>query len=242
VTELTIDELARQVGMTGRNIRAHQARGLLPPPEVRGRTGYYGDEHVARLQMIREMQADGYNLAAIKNLLEGTQTGGEAFLGFKRAVLSPFGDERPEIISAAELAERFPGDDGTLLRRAEKLGLLVLQPDGSVEVPSPTLLRAGEDVVSLGVPLEEALDVLEQINRGSATVAKAFVALFIRHVMRPFQDSGQPAEELAKVHEALERLRPLASEALLAAFQQVMTQRVEEAFGRELQRGSKKRS
>jgi DNA-binding transcriptional MerR regulator len=240
VTELTIDELARQVSMTARNIRAHQARGLLPPPEVRGRTGYYGDEHVARLELIREMQADGYNLAAIKNLLEGTQTGGEAFLGFKRAVLSPFGSEQPEIFSAQEMAERF-GTDPNLLKRAQKLGLLIVQPDGSVEVPSPTLLTAGEQVLALGVPVEEALDVLDQINRGSAIVAKAFVNLFIRHVMRPFQESGQPVEELPKVQAALEELRPLASEALLAAFQQVMTQRVEEAFGRELQRGGKKR-
>ncbi len=42
VAELTIDELARETGMTVRNIRAHQSRGLLPPPEVRARTGYYG--------------------------------------------------------------------------------------------------------------------------------------------------------------------------------------------------------
>jgi DNA-binding transcriptional MerR regulator len=242
VTQLTIDELARQAGMTARNIRAHQARGLLPPPEVRGRTGYYGDEHVARLQLIREMQADGYNLAAIKNLLEGTQTGGEAFLGFKRAVLHPFGDERPEIISAQELAERFGADNASLVRKAEKLGLLVTHPDGSVEVPSPTLLRAGEEVVRLGVPIEEALHVLERINRGSGTVARAFVELFVRHVLRPFQEAGAPPEQLPQVQEAVERLRPLASEALLAAFGQVMTQAVEEAFGRELQRGSKKRS
>jgi DNA-binding transcriptional MerR regulator len=30
VAELTIDELARETGMTVRNIRAHQSRGLLP--------------------------------------------------------------------------------------------------------------------------------------------------------------------------------------------------------------------
>ncbi len=39
---MTIDELARETGMTVRNIRAHQSRGLLPPPEVRARTGYTG--------------------------------------------------------------------------------------------------------------------------------------------------------------------------------------------------------
>ena len=43
--------------MSVRNIRNHQSRGLLPPPEVRARTGYYGPEHVARLRLIQEMQA-----------------------------------------------------------------------------------------------------------------------------------------------------------------------------------------
>ena len=68
--ELTIDELARRSGVTVRNIRAHQSRGLLPPPVVRARTGYYGPEHLARLELIREMQAEGFNLKAIERLLE----------------------------------------------------------------------------------------------------------------------------------------------------------------------------
>ena len=35
--DLTIDDLARDTGLSVRNVRSHQARGLLPPPEVRGR-------------------------------------------------------------------------------------------------------------------------------------------------------------------------------------------------------------
>src|SRR5829696_444754 len=67
--ELTIEQLAQDTGMTVRNIRAHQSRGLLPPPVIRGRTGYYGREHVARLELIAEMQADGFNLKAIERLV-----------------------------------------------------------------------------------------------------------------------------------------------------------------------------
>ena len=40
--QLTIEQLSAQTGMSVRNIRAHQARGLLAPPEVRMRIGYYG--------------------------------------------------------------------------------------------------------------------------------------------------------------------------------------------------------
>ena len=76
----TIDELAQATGMTTRNIRAHQSRGLLPPPVVRGRTGYYGDEHAARLRLILRMQADGFNLGAIRRVLDSVPSGTALFL------------------------------------------------------------------------------------------------------------------------------------------------------------------
>src|SRR5919109_3239073 len=86
---LTIDELAQRVGMTVRNIRAHQSRGLLPAPEIRGRTGFYGPEHIARLELISEMQADGFNLPSIKRLLETSDGAVEEKLRFRRAPMVP---------------------------------------------------------------------------------------------------------------------------------------------------------
>src|ERR1700754_1708200 len=107
VAELTIDELARETGMTVRNIRAHQSRGLLPPPEVRARTGYYGPEHVARLKLIQELQASGHNLAGIKHLLSRTeQSTAEDVLGFARSLLAPYESETPEVFDETELRER----------------------------------------------------------------------------------------------------------------------------------------
>ncbi len=38
--------------------------------------GYYSAEHVARLRLILDLQADGFNLAAIERLLSGS--GGSA--------------------------------------------------------------------------------------------------------------------------------------------------------------------
>src|SRR5437764_15106728 len=86
-SELTIEQLAQATGMTVRNIRNHQSRGLLPPPEVRARTGYYGPHHVERLRLIREMQADGFNLEAIKRLLTGGAA--DSLVGLKRAATAP---------------------------------------------------------------------------------------------------------------------------------------------------------
>src|SRR3954471_9275739 len=82
--ELTIEELAAESGMTVRNIRSHRARGLLPPPEVRDRVGYYGPEHLGRLRMIQELQTDGFNLKGIEKLLNQNVGAAEQFLSFRR--------------------------------------------------------------------------------------------------------------------------------------------------------------
>ena len=64
----------------------------------------------------------------------------------------------------------------------------------------------------------------------------------MREVWKPFEDEGRPERDLPDVREALERLRPLASDALLAMFQLVMTEVVEDRLGREVERMPKRRS
>jgi DNA-binding transcriptional MerR regulator len=237
--KLTIDELARRTGMTVRNIRAHQSRGLLPPPEVRGRTGYYGADHLARIELIRELQADGFKLEAISRLLDSAGGSSDEVLRFTRAVKAPFEDEQPQIITPEELAERY-GDAGDkapeLLRRAEKLGILRRLADGNFEELSPRLGRAAAELAALGVSSEKALDVAREIRKHADSVAKTFVELFVREVWKPFEDQGRPEHDLPKVREAVERLRPLASDALLAVFQLAMSDAVEQRVGRELER------
>jgi DNA-binding transcriptional MerR regulator len=235
--QLTIDQLAQRTGMTVRNIRAHQSRGLLPPPEVRARTGYYGSDHVARIKLIQEMQAEGYNLKAIERLVQGATGAVEEALGFKRALLAPFGDEEPEYLTQDELDERFNGPfEEKVLRKALKLELLRPLGDGRFEVPSPTLLRAGEELVNLGVDITHVLAVAEQVMRHSRAVAQAFVRVFTDDVLGPLPPPGtdDSSAEWTRLREALERLRPLASDALLAAFQQTMTDETEKRFTRVL--------
>jgi DNA-binding transcriptional MerR regulator len=209
---------------------------------VRARTGYYGTDHVARLRLIQELQGNGYNLAAIKDLVSRGSGSSQDALDFARALLAPFEDERPEVIDAVELGERFGGPDGDprALRRAEKLGIVVPLGEGRYEVPSPTLLRAGETLLVLGIPLDKALDVIEDVARQADSVAAAFVKLFLDRVWKPFDRAGQPEPDWPTVLAALEQLRPLATEVLVAIFQPRMTQATEKAFGRELERRAKK--
>src|SRR5437588_6177733 len=93
--QLTIEQLAAQSGMSVRNIRSHQARGLLAPPEVRVRVGYYGPDHVAQLRLIRDLQEEGFNLAGIKRLLDDTHGTAERLMRFKQSLTESHA-ERPE--------------------------------------------------------------------------------------------------------------------------------------------------
>lgn len=238
--DLTIDELARETGMTTRTIRAHQSRGLLPPPSVRARTGYYGRAHARRIRLIQEMQGEGFNLTAIQRLLQASNGAGEEAFDFRRALLSAFAEELPEYVSAGELQTRLGGPaDAKTLRKAEKLGLVRPLPDGRYEIPSPTLLRAGEELVALGIPLAHALAVGEQIQRHSRAIAEAFVRLFLQDVVgsRDVKVTERSAEEWVRLREALERLRPLASEAVRASFQLAMSDVVERALEKTLRTG-----
>lgn len=240
---LTIEQLSAQSGMTVRNIRAHRARGLLPAPEVRERVGYYGSEHLARLQLIQEMQADGFNLRAIQRLLEETHGQPEQLRSLRDAVHVPFETEQPQVFTLAELEARFGGEgvDTRLLARAEKIGLLVALGDDRYEAPMPSLLDAAEEVVRRGVPLGHALTVTGKVREQCRVVAREYVKLFLDDLWKPFAQAGYPQERWVEVTESIERLRPLSSRALLASYQLTMSQEVEAAFGRELERLTKVR-
>ena len=232
---MTIDELARRTRLTVRNIRAYQSRGLVPPPELRGRTGYYGEEHVARIKLIRELQSEGFNLEAIRRLIEGAGGETEEVLRFTQAVREPFEQEEPRVVDLEELTETW-GDraDPRILRRALELGLLRELDDGRYEERSPRLSRAGLELARLGIEAETGLDVIATARRHAEGVAEAYVQLFLNEIWKPFVAAGRPEERWPEVRDALERLRPLAAEVLLAVFGLAMTEATEQAFGREL--------
>ena len=239
--ELTVEQLAYETGMSVRNIRNHQSRGLLPPPEVRARTGYYGKEHVARLRLIQELQAEGYKLQAIKRLLGGDGATADRFVGLRRAITAPFDNEAPEVLTADDLAERCGPTDERALAKAQRLGILIPLGDGRFEAPSPALLRAAEEAVERGIGLQAALAVMEKVKRSSQGTARSFVQLFLEELWKPFEEDDRPDDRWQEITESIERLRPMASEALLAMFKQAMAAEVEDAFGKVLEDHGKRK-
>lgn len=238
---LTVEQLAYETGMSVRNIRNHQSRGLLPPPDVRSRVGYYGPEHVARLRLIQEMQAEGFKLSAISRLIGEHGADADRFVGLRQAITAPFATEQPEVYERAELVEKFGTDDDRLVGKAKKLGLLVDLGEDRYEAPSPALLRAAEEVMAMGIELPAALAAIEKLNRNAQSSARTFVDLFVENVWKPFDDAGRPEEGWEEIIAAIGRLRPLAFDALNATFRLTLTTEIEKAFGEVLERRQKKK-
>jgi DNA-binding transcriptional MerR regulator len=182
IAELTIDQLARRTGMSARNIRAHQSRGLLARPTLRGRTGYYNDEHVARVELIQQLQSAGFSLDLISRLVEMTNGSTEEAMRFARALRHPSANDQP----------LWPRGDLTALCAAAWS--------------------------ELGVPNDEILEVVAQAQAHVDEISAAFVGLFAEYVWEPFDAAGQPEEGLERVREMIERMKPLASAALLSLF------------------------
>jgi DNA-binding transcriptional MerR regulator len=238
---MTIEQLAAEVGMSVRNIRNHHSRGLLAPPEVRARVGYYDAGHVERLRLIQDLQADGFNLAAISRLLSGPSGLAGKLIGLRAAVTAPFDPEAPEIVTGAELLERFGEADAKDLERVRRLRVLAPLGEDRYEVTSPALLAAAEQVMGLGIPLRTTLELIERVGRDCDSISRSFTRLFIKELWEPFERAGQPEERWDELIEAVDSLRPLASEALLAMFKLRMTSQLEEAFGKVIEHQAKRR-
>jgi DNA-binding transcriptional MerR regulator len=227
--ELTVDQLAARVGVTVRNLRAYSARGLLPPPRMVGRTGYYGREHVARLLLVREMLAEGYSLAMIQRTLASAPANASTTtLALHRALLAPWLPPEPETMTGAEIAARagLPEDSSLV----DRLGLVERLGDGDLRVLDPALLAAGLQVVRLGIPPDDLIDAQTRVNEHVREIAQTYVQMFVRTGWQAFVDAGAPRDQLDAVRDTVARLQPAAAQAVLAAFRTEMAAAVAAAL------------
>lgn len=215
---LRIDELATEAGTTSRNVRAYQARGLLPPPVLVGRTGYYDEQHLHRLRLIDELQQRGFSLEAIRQTLDIWSTGGDLgdLLGFQHLLSAPLTDEQPVTFTAEELRERFPHvvDQPALMERALELGLIEVDEHGDLVAPSPMIIEAGTELLRLGIPVEVVFDLVAAIREDVGDIARRFLTLVSEHLIEPLIEGRDDALGASELVASLQRLRPIALEVV----------------------------
>ena len=176
--ELTVDELARRVGLPVRTIREYQTLGLVPPPARRGRVGIYGPAHVARLGLIGRLQERGYSLAGIGDLLGAWRDGADLpeVLGLAPDELVHV-DEPGAPASLDQLTRLVPDlvpdrlDDLVATGVVERCG-----PDRFC-VPSPSLLALAADTLAAGYGPDQVLGLLDAIGQAARSIAETATAM-----------------------------------------------------------------
>jgi DNA-binding transcriptional MerR regulator len=201
---LTIDDLARRVELPVRTIREYHTMRLLPPPERQGRLGLYHDRHVQRLRLITRLQRRGYSLAGIRDLLGAWESGTDlvTLLGVDESQAAL--DETPLYLTRAELLQRLPALEATLAR-ASRIGLVRPHGEDQFGVRSPALLGLVADWVRAGVPVGEALDLIEVLVGDLDTLAGRLADLIVTHIWERLSAAGRAGE----VPDLLRRGRPL---------------------------------
>ncbi|MEU3250586.1 MerR family transcriptional regulator [Streptomyces sp. NPDC006997] len=217
---LTVDELAARAGVTVRTVRFYGTRGLLPPPVIGPRrVGQYGRAHLARLELIEELQGQGMTLAGIERYLQQVPPGLSAHdLAIHRAVIASWAPEAVETVTREELqrrAGRLLGDDD--VERLAAMDVVRSAPDG-YQVDR-TALRLGVRLLDVPLSQEAILAAREVLFAHSRAAAQELARLFRDEVSE--RDTRDVRSLSAHMH-------PLVVQALLTTFQRSLREELGE--------------
>ena len=196
---LTVDQLGRKVGMSARNIRAYQARRLLAPPTRIGRNAYYGDGHVHRLKEIQVLQRQGYNLAAIANIL----------------------GVRERLADSDQLTaqvERSLAAHPLLIHAFSRYGVVSRGNDGRIRMMRPVALRAALDLEQVGIQPNPSLHLLSETLDRLMPVADDLIRIVGQRVLHGMPDRGK-VDDLGTIAVIAERLVVLLTESFRVAIE-----------------------
>jgi DNA-binding transcriptional MerR regulator len=228
-TVFTVDELAAAAGLPVRTVRHYQSEKLLPAPSRQGRIALYRNEHLERLQLIARLQDRGLKLAAIRDAFRRVEKGElwlDDWLGVGDELRAPWSEERPIVLSEAELADRVAHQPGTVaalvragvVRRQQGLSDTYL-------VPSPAALDITLELDSAGVDIDTATEAAEIMRKHLKRTSAELVEHFQARAGAGFARRGSAGD----IAEALKALRPLGARAIQLVFTQEIERSLREA-------------
>ena len=234
-----VQEVADLAGITVELLRSYQSKGLLPAPRHEGRVAWYGERHLERLRLIRDLKDRGYSLRAIERAVErGAEQPEEA------AAVAELPEER---LTLAELAERTRVPPA-MLRSLQASGVLRPRRSGRKWWYTEADVSAVRMLLSLlggGLPMEEFMRVASVQLDTAQAVAEGAVDLFMKYAREPLLEAGLPQREEAERMVAALRLMMHAATALMTYnFQRMVlaaAQRVVEEEGSQSERAALKR-
>jgi DNA-binding transcriptional MerR regulator len=217
--EFTVDELAARARMTVRNVRAYASRGLIDPPRLAGRTGYYNREHLQRLQLIRQLLERGYTLSAVEKAVSNAPHKAAGHTLDLMAILSLEDEVQSEIMDRESLAALAGVErDDALIEAMVGLGLVEKIDDNNLKLVDPAVVRAGASAVSFGLSPETVLGLFPLLKEHLGAIADAYVSEVAREQISPFVEAGLPEDQWQRIIDLANGLIPIASQVTLGIF------------------------
>ncbi|MFQ5515011.1 MAG: MerR family transcriptional regulator [Myxococcota bacterium] len=227
--EYRVEELARAAGVRVDTVRFYQTRGLLPPPERRGRAAIYTDAHLERLRRVRALNRAGLTLDAVGRILRSAREGGgdrESLLGAVQEAEGERSFTRAELAQEADVPE-------FLLDSAEQAGLLQpLEIEGEPRYTEADLgaVRAGMTLLRSGLTLQDLLPLAQDHAAQIREIADRAIELFDCAIRSP--RAGEPPPTEQEITRAFRELLPAVTTLVALHFQRTLLHRARARLAR----------
>ncbi|GGP48593.1 MerR family transcriptional regulator [Saccharothrix coeruleofusca] len=226
VEQLTVDELAVRVGLPGSTIRMYQTKGVLHAPRRQGRVAYYDASHIERLTLVQRLQARGFSLPAIAELVAARERGATV-----AAVLGVGDNEGPDDwvrVGLRDITKLVPVGHmrPSVLRRAVQVGLLRWRRGRPYA--RRWALECGHRLSGMGVPCDDALDHFALLRRSTDAIAADFVTLFERRLWPQLADKTDQDDQLDRMRALLVELTYTAETVVVGTLRESIREAAEE--------------
>jgi DNA-binding transcriptional MerR regulator len=228
---MRVEELALAAEVSVDTIRYYQKQHLLTPPGRDGRLAFYGEDHLARIARIKELQRRGFTLAVIRRFLAGELGPADEPLAAAVAGVDEGGEGGDELFGIDELAARV-GVPRTMLDSLVREGLLIprtVHGEPGFTATDVAVLAGGLRLLESGLPLPELFALARHHHAVTREVAAEAVELFDTWVRRPLRASDLPDEEKAeRLVEAFQTLLPAVTGLVAHHFRRILLQVAQE--------------
>ncbi|WP_283095604.1 MerR family transcriptional regulator [Nocardioides alcanivorans] len=191
----------------------------------KGRQGFYTPVHVARLELVRELQAHGFTLAAIEKYVARVPADATPeSISLHRTLLAPWTAEQSEPMTRDDLDARA----GRVLSDDEIEVLVALEAirpredDDHFDV-TVAHLDACLALIQFGYPLQAALAARAIMTEHATAIAESLNALFHEQVWPAFRASGAQPSDLLR---AVETIKPITTAALVSHYEAAVTRAI----------------
>lgn len=203
--EYTLAELAETSGLPERTLRLYRTKGLLDPPQLRGRVGYYTIDHLTQLRLVKALTDRGFPLAVIAEMQASRVPRGELLRLLSTSTEQEDYLERDPTYLDEEAIEEVKRLAPEVHEELERIGIINVDETG----------RTHADALSLSL-------IGELISEG---LTGTQIATFAVYVARAADEAGQAISQHLHSETLDGTLHPALIDAATAVFRETLNRR-----------------